>query len=265
MNLRLISLAAIAAVTVSPAFAKAPTNPEYAQGRKDIAAMRTVESLAPTASTVGDIDSFGRSARYLGYIQSGLLLVQSDCSVAATGTLGPDDHCVTTNPAPATTAFSFQDVGRMIIPGKSSNSLFCHTQTPLVIYSFSNGTGVYQPSARIVVTPSYKIENPVLNDPSLIDPNTGLPFNGSFTVSISGVRHSRSLQPGETQVERDAGTRACIAGIVSKSALISSYGLTAAQASKFFSNDTIITMNLQGSTTMVDFAQVIYGTRIMGD
>jgi hypothetical protein len=265
MNLRLISLAAIAAVTVSPAFAKAPTNPEYAQARKDIQQERAVEAAAAATTTVGDADSFGRGVKFLGLMSTGVILLQSDCSVAATGPLGPEDHCVVTNPAPANTSFSIPDVARMIIPGKSSNSLFCHTQTPFVTYAFANNTGVYQPGARFVVSPTYTVQNASLNDPSMIDPNTGLPFNGQLTVGLSSIRHARSLQPGEYQVERDTGTRSCIAGLVSKANLMDGYGLTAAQVANFFKNDSIITMNLTGSAAMVDFAAINYGTRFFGD
>jgi hypothetical protein len=264
MNLRLTCLAAVIAAIAAPAFAKAPTNPEYAEARKDLQQAR-IEAAAPATTTVGDTDSFGRYVKYIGLMSTGFILVQSDCSVAATGPLGPEDHCVVTNPAPANTSFTIPDVARMIIPGKSTNSLFCHTQTPVVTYAFANNTGVYQPNARFALTPSYTIQNAVLNDPSMIDPTTGLPFNGQLKLSLAGIRHGRSLQPGENQIERDNNTRACISGLVSKANLVDSFGLTAVQAANFFKNDSIITMSLTGQAAMVDFAAINYGTRFYGD
>jgi hypothetical protein len=264
MNLRLICLAAAVAVIASPAFAKAPTNPEYAQARKDLQAAR-IEAATPATTTVGDADSFGRYVKYIGLISTGFILVQSDCSPDATGPLGPEDHCVVTNPAPAITTIDIPDVARMIIPAKSSNSLFCHTQTSIVTYDFANDTGVYQPNARIVLTPNYTIQNAALNDPSMIDPTTGLPFDGQLNLGLAGIRHARSLQPGENQIERDNTTRSCIAGLVSKANLMGSFGLTATQAANFFKNDSIITMNLTGQAQMVDFATINYGTRFFGD
>jgi hypothetical protein len=184
MNLRLTCLAALVAVIATPAFAKAPTNPDYAQARKDLQEAR-IEAATPATTTVGDADSFGRYVKYIGLISTGFILVQSDCSADATGPLGPEDHCVVTNPAPAITSINIPDVARMIIPAKSSNSLFCHNQTAIVTYAFANNTGVYQPNARIVLTPSYVIQNASLNDPSLIDPTTGLPFNGQITLGLA--------------------------------------------------------------------------------
>lgn len=266
MNFRPACLTLALVTAIAPVYAKAPNNPEYLLARKELQSMRGNESAAPaTPTTVGDTDSFGRFAKFIGLMSTGTILMQSDCSVAATGPLGPEDHCVVTNPAPALTNTTLNDVARMIIPAKSSNSLFCHWQTPVVVYAFSNATGVYQPSARFVATPIYKFENAVLNDPSLIDPNTGLPYGGSFSTSLSGIRHARSLQPGEYQMERDTGTRSCIAGVVSKKNLMEGYGLTATQAANFFKNDTIITMSLQVQGAMLDFAVINYGTRFMGD
>lgn len=264
MNFRLTCLAAAIAVIASPAFAKAPTNPDYAQARKDLAAAR-IEAAVPATTTVGDADSFGRYVKFIGLISTGFILVQSDCSLDATGPLGPEDHCVVADPAPAITNFTINDAARMIIPAKSANSLFCHTQTAIVTYNFSNFTGVYQPNARIVLTPNYTIQNAALNDPSMIDPTTGLPFNGQLNLGLAGIRHARSLQPGESQTERDDTTRSCIAGLVSKANLMSTFGLTAAQATNFFKNDSIITMNVVGQAQMVDFATINYGTRFFGD
>jgi hypothetical protein len=46
---------------------------------------------------------------------------------------------------------------------------------------------------------------------------------------------------------------------------VEGYGLTSALAKKFFKKDTIVTMNLTGSAALVQFANIIYGTRFVGD
>ncbi len=255
MNLRLICLAALAATLAAPAFAKAPTSPDYLQARKDMRDAR-IEAAPAITATVGDADSFNRHVKYIGLISTGFILVQNDCSLDATGPLGPEDHCVVTNAAPALTNFTINDAGRMLIPAKTANSLFCYNQTSIVTYNFSNNTGVYQPNARIVLTPNYTIQNAALNDPTMIDPTTGLPFNGKLNLGLAGIRHARSLQPDENQTERDNTTRACIAGLVSKQNLKDGFGLTDAQVKTFFNSDTIITMNLVGQTQMVGFATI---------
>lgn len=264
MKLRVIACALAGACLATTTWAKKPVHPEFRQMKKEMAQLKTTE-LAPAVTDTGDANSFGRNVKFIGLVSSGSITLASDCTPDPDFPPGPDDHCFVVNPAPAITNVTVTDAGRMMIPGKSSNSLFCHWQTPVVTYAFANPTGVYQPNARFTVTPSYKIENAVLNDPSLIDPATGLPFGGSFTTGLAGIRHSRSLQPDEFQVERDNNTRSCIAGMVSKRNLIEGFGLTEAQATNFFKNDTIITLNLQIQTRLVDFAGINYGTRFVGD
>jgi len=264
MKLRVIACALVGASLATSVWAKKPVHPEFRLMKKEMAALKSSE-LAPAVTETGDADSFGRNVKFIGLVSSGGITLASDCTPDPDFPPGPDDHCFVVNAAPAITNVTVTDAGRMMIPGKSSHSLFCHWQTPVVTYAFANPTGVYQPNARFLVTPSYKIENVVLNDPSLIDPTTGLPFGGSFTTSLAGIRHSRSLQPGELQIERDNNTRTCIAGIVSKRNLVEGFGLTEAQATDFFKNDTIITMNLNIQAKLVDFAGINYGTRFVGD
>jgi len=265
MNFRLLACALIATGLTSTAWAKNPVNPEFLQAKKELAAARKMDAAAASPTTTGDDDAYGRNVKFLGLMSTGAITLASDCTPDPSFPPGPDDHCFVLNAAPMITHFAVNDAAHIVIPAKSSNSLFCHWQTPIAYYSMRNTTGGFQPNARFIVTPSYTIENEVLNDPSLIDPNTGLPFGGSLTISLAGIRHMRSLQAGESDSESMNTTRSCIAGLISKRALIDGYGLTAAQASNFFKKDTIITMNLQGSAALVDFASIYYGTRFVGD
>jgi hypothetical protein len=50
-------------------------------------------------------------------------------------------------------------------------------------------------NARAVIT----IENEVLDDPTLIDPNTGLPYGGKMTLPLSTYSESRSIAAGERE------------------------------------------------------------------
>ncbi|MEO6172452.1 MAG: hypothetical protein ABIP02_04985 [Arenimonas sp.] len=219
---------------------------------------------AYTDAQVGDANSFGRNVKFMGMVQTGVLTIAADCTPDPAFPPGPNDHCLVPD-VNSNTSFNYPNLGAVLIPGKSSKSLFCHSQTPFGVMIYHNGTGVYQGTARSVFNVTYKIENEVLSDPSLIDPNTGLPFGGSLQTSLSAVRDSRGLQPGDTQVYRDNYTRMCNAGIVSKRSLIEGYGLTDAQATAFFNKDTVITIGLVGSTRLVSDGSMIVGTRFYGD
>jgi hypothetical protein len=265
MNFRVIACALIAVGVSAVAGARTPVNTDVVLAAKSEAKAESRLAAAAAATTTGDDDSFGANVKYLGLMTTGAIYLQSDCTPDPTAPLGPEDHCILTNPAPASTPIAINDAARMIIPGKSTTTLICQAQTPVTVWTFYNPTASAMPNARFVVTPQYRIENEVLADPSLIDPTTGLPFNGAITVSLAGIRHSRSLQPGELQTERENASRTCIGGIVSRRQLVETYGLSSALAKKFFKKDTIITMNVNGSAIGVDFASIIYGTRMYGD
>jgi hypothetical protein len=257
----LLLATAIVLATSPMAQARKPSERELA-ARQEIRAAK-VEATA-VGSEVGDPDSFGRNVRYIGTMQSGTITLSSDCTPDPSSPPGPDDRCITTAPAPLLTPIHVTDVGRVVIPGRATHSLICHWQTPIVVYGFQNPTGVFQADGRFVVTPTYTIQNEVLNDPALLDPATGLPYGGQFEVGLSGIRRERGLQPGESQVEREGGTRACIGGIVSAQ-MLRGMGLTEAQVTEFFKHDTVITMNMTGQAKFVEFASIIYGVRFVGD
>lgn len=224
-------------------------------------------AAALTSDEVGDADSFGRNAKWIGLMGSGVIYLTdfADDCLPENFQGGPDDHCVVLNPQPAVTSFSFPDVARMTIPAKSSNSLFCHMQTPIASTLLHNSTAGPLSSARIVYNPVFTFENSVLADPALINPATGLPFGGSLTLTLPGIRHQLTLQPNESYLGRDDETRVCINGMISKRQLTLGFGLTDAQATNFFKHDTIITMGISGQAQGVIFSSMINNVRWMGD
>jgi hypothetical protein len=256
----LLCTAVVLALAPSAQAAKNPRG--LASARAEMRAQR-VEATA-TAAESGDPDSFGRNVRFIGLMQSGQVTLAPDCTPDPDFPPGPDDVCITTAPAPGVTWINAHDVARVVIPGRAAHSIICHWQTPIVIFGFGNPTAVAQEDGRFVVNPVYTIQNEVLDDPALVDPNTGAPFGGQFQVGLGGIRRERSLQPGESQVEREAGTRVCIGGIVSAQ-MLRGFGLSDAQVTEFFKKDTVITMDIAGQARFVDFATILYGTRFVGD
>ncbi len=226
----------------------------------------TATAMSPSPAPGGaDTDSFGRNVQFDGLLQSGSVYLQADCTPDPSNPLGPDDRCLVLNPAPASTTADFPNIGRLTIPGKSAHSLLCHWLTPIALYRFYNGTGLTA-SANFQLAPYVIVESPVLSDPSLIDPTTGLPFNGQLQTAFAATyQDGQSLAPGQTATRRFSETRACIGGFLSKQLLTQTYGLTDAQAKEFFKKDITLQFGLQGSAAMVSNGYVIYGLRVVGD
>ena len=225
----------------------------------------TLEAKAggPTDADVGDAASFGKFVKYIGLGQSGIVFINPDCTTV--GPLGPDDRCVTTVAAPGTTIVDEHDLGRIKLPAKASTSILCHAITSFPFYHFNNPTaGPVTALARFGV--GFTIENPLLLDPALIDPGTGLPFGGVLEVPFGSLLVDQpTLQAGEQGLHRQVDTRFCIAGVVSKRSLVENYGLTSTQADDFFKQPMTIKLNVSGAARYVDDWQGFFGVRLFGD
>ncbi len=161
--------------------------------------------------------------------------------------------------------FDLPDIGRMTLPGKTSHNILCHWTSGNGVYSLFNGTGVTA-SARMSLHPYLVVESSVLSNPLLIDPSTGLPFNGSLkTAPGTTYLDIQTLAPNARSTQRMSDSRVCIAGAISRQGLIQGYGLTNAQVDDFFKNPITLKLGLNGVAINVDFASLIYGVRIMGD
>ena len=212
--------------------------------------------MAVTDEDVGDADSFGRDVHWLGLL-SAYGRLSTDCSADPA-----DAPCQTVAAAPAITGFDFPDLDVLVLPARASQSLLCHSQTPVVSWSAANDTAVPN-EAMLRVTPYYRIESEVLV--GLSDPNTGVPYDGVIELGLTGIYRAQTLQPGESTQDLDTGTRACIAGLVSKQNLVSAYGLTEAQADQFFRRPITIRFGVRGSASLVEDADINVGTRFYGD
>lgn len=242
-----------------------PLNPREADlvsphGQRGLSVAR---SIAPTAvgevtvDDVGDVDSFGRNLRWLGVTQLNVALT-SDC----TGWTVPGCQAITPG---AFTSFNFNDLARVRLPPRASKTLLCHWLSPLVTVSYDNPTAS-PVNALLRYSPTLTIENAVLNDPALIDPTTGVPFGGRLQTGMSASEFFEvPLAPGTQFTQRSRDSAVCIAGFINKRTLVDVYGLTEAQATAFFQNETMVRMNLSGSINHVADASFIFGLRIIGD
>ncbi len=86
-----------------------------------------------------------------------------------------------------------------------------------------------------------------------------------MSLGLSTYHDSHTLQPGEFESKNFFLTRACIAGLVSKRALVDNYGLTEVQAREFFKRPMTIRFGARGSVALASYANYFYGIRLYGD
>jgi len=208
---------------------------------------------------VGDSDSFGRNIKWLGLASMNVTLT-SDCSDPS---LNPG--CQVLAPAGAVTAFHFDDLAHVSLPANASHSLMCYWLSPVLNVTYNNPTAS-NTLGFLRYSPTLTIENPVLNDPSLIDPTTGLPFNGKLITGMtSSERLEQPLPPSTAFTSRTRDSAVCIAGFMSRKQLVETYGLSDALAKEFFKQPTVVRMNIAGTSRYVSEAGLIFGFRIVGD
>jgi hypothetical protein len=230
---------------------------------RDLAAAKSDASRAsaPTIEEVGDVDSFGREVVWLG-LAGAFINLSDTCPVDPDN---PDALCQVLDAAPAVTNFNFEDAASIKLPGKASNSLLCYWFSPVLTVNYSN-FGATRVLARLRYTPTLTVENPVLDDPALVDPTTGAPFGGKLLTSMTSSESFQvPLEPGVSFTERNRDSAVCMAGLLSKRALVDSYGLTEAQAKEFFKKPTTIRLNVSGFAQHVGFASMTFGLRVVGD
>jgi hypothetical protein len=264
----LVSLAARAAPREQFTVEKSPDLLRPQQLRKPafrvapvaIAGVSAAAMAAPAPEDVGDADSFGRNVTYLGLAQSLPILIVDDC----TGSDPAAERCLVAQPAPLITNFDEADLATINLPAKATKSLMCFALTPLLNVSWTNFTSVQQ-TARFNAAAEIIIDDSVLDDPALIDPNSGLPFGGSLSVGLSTWSNSHSIGNGEFENERSQQSRSCIAGIISKRQLVETYGLSETLANQFFKKAMTLHFGAYGAVAMADFTSYFYGVRLYGD
>jgi hypothetical protein len=224
--------------------------------------VQSVTFAAPDPSDIADFNSFGRSVIYLGVAGTPTLVFRNNCTIAPPPA---PTRCVTMNPQPALTPFTETKLATLTIPAKSTNSLLCFALTPSINFQLHNLTGAAQPTARFGARTTVVLENPLLNDPSLIDPITGLPFNGKINLSLATYSESRSMASGERDQKQFFFSRHCIDGVISKQSLEINYGLPPTVVDNFFKNDITLTFGAAGDLQLVSSGTYYYGIRIYGD
>lgn len=226
----------------------------------------------PTADDVGDVGSFGHAAQYMG-VASGSITLSTDPCTTPTPTPTPSppsvnpangDQCFQIVDPSVSQAFTADNSCRINLPGNAARTIIYPVLNFFYTYNMNNTSGSGD-QARFQFTASLTIVSTVLNDPSIIDPATGLPAGGKlvFQFAPNRVFDDRHLDAGEHAQMRLTLTRAGNAGI-NKAQMVAS-GLSQMVVDKLFKNPMTIQMDVVGSAKRVDFAQITTNMRLFGD
>jgi len=225
-----------------------------------------LRAAPPTAADVGDVESFGHNAQYMG-VASGFVTLSPACTPAPTpvppATVN-DDQCFNLAAAPSLTNFDAQDICRIKLPKKATRTIIYPALNFFINYQLQNTTGVFQSQGLFAYTATLTIESDVLLDPSIIDPQTGLPANGKLVGQFGyAFRDDRSMDVNARQRLRETLVRVGNAGI-NKAALVNQ-GLSQSVVDDLFKSAMTIRMSISGSARLVTDASITGNMRLFGD
>ena len=228
-----------------------------------------VRAGPPTAAEVGDAETFGHSALYMGATSGFETLSPAGGCPAATPTPSPaplgETFCDELNPAPAQTTFSHNNICRIFLPKKASRNVIYPVLNLFIDYQLQNSTGVDQPSGLFRFTAGITIESTALNDPSCTDPNTGSPCGGTATLLFNYIyRDDRAMKDGDRQRLRETMVRAGNTGLT-RQQLQTILGLTPAAVDNLFNGPMTVRVDLSGAARLVTDASITVNMRLFGD
>src|ERR1700731_2437318 len=197
----------------------------------------------PSVDDVGDADSFGSNAHFMG-AESGFITLQTAaCTPTPTPTPGPPsvnpantDQCFQVTDTSVTTPFDAENSCRINLPGNAAKTIIYPVLNFFYTYNMNNTTGA-PAQARFQFTANITIVSSVLDD--------------------------RHLDTAEHAQVRMTFSRAGNAGI-SKANLIGE-GLPSALVDKLFKNPMTLQLNVVGTAKNVDFASITDNMRFFGD
>jgi hypothetical protein len=220
----------------------------------------------PTAADVGDAETFGHSALYMG-AASGFERLGATCP-APTPTPSPapngDDFCDVLNPAPASTHFEHNNICRINLPKKATRNVIYPVLNIFLNYQLRNTTGADE-TGLMFFTAGITIVSSALTGPDCTDPSTGLPCGGKMTFLFNYTyQDSRNMHDGDRQRLRETLVRAGNTGLT-RQQFHDSFGLTTATVDALFTNPMTVQLDITGDTQLVTDASITCNMRLFGD
>jgi hypothetical protein len=222
----------------------------------------------PTAADVGDAETFGHAALYMGATSGFENLVQVGDCPAATPTPSPasnsDSFCDELNPAPATTTFHHDNICRINLPKKATRNIIYPALNIFLNYQLQNTTGSDQ-DGFLNFTAGITIVSDALNGPDCTDPSSGLPCGGKMTLLFNYTyRDDRNMHNTDRQRLREVLVRVGNTGLT-RQQFHESFGLTNASVDALFAGPMSVQLDLNGSARMVTDANITCNMRLFGD
>lgn len=215
-----------------------------------------------THADVGDADSFGRNARWLG-AHTMRIALSPTCPRAGAA---PDEFCHPIGNVSAASNFNFASPDPIRLPAAASTSLLCHWMSPILDIGFQNSLSVRR-NGTFWLRPRVTIVSDALNDPGSVSTITGQPYGGKLVIEMYShtIVKGRSIEAGAFWREAERDSQMCIGGVINRRALIETYGMSEELADQLFKSPMQVHFALSGGLQHVSAGYITFGTRLTGD
>jgi hypothetical protein len=222
----------------------------------------------PSALDVGDAETFGHPALYMGATSGFEILSPVGGCPAPTPTPSPasngDSFCDELNPAPTITTFQHDNICRINLPKKATRNVIYPVINIFLGYQLQNLTAFDQ-TGILRFTAGITIVSDALNGPDCTDPSTSAPCGGKMTLIFNYTYDdNRNMHPTDRQRLREVLVRVGNTGLT-RQQFHESFGLTNATVDALFAGPMSVQMDLSGSAKMVTDATITVNMRLFGD
>ena len=227
-----------------------------------------LRAAPPTAADVGDAETFGHPALYMGAVSGFEILSPVGGCPAPTPTPSPvpngDSFCDELSPGPTLTNFGHENICRINLPKKATRNVIYPVLNIFLGYQLQNSTAVDQ-NGLLRFSAAITIVSDALTGPDCTDPNTTLPCGGKLTsVFTYTFRDDRNMHAGDRQRLREDLVRVGNTGLT-RQQFHDTYGLTNATIDALFAGPMTVQLDLSGSAKMVTDATITCNLRLFGD
>jgi hypothetical protein len=165
-------------------------------------------------------------------------------------------------------SFSDLEVTNFTVRASPGRSTLCAHHTESLSYAFMRRATSGEGLSSFRFTYRYEIQSAVLNNPSLILPQTGLPFNGKISLpyAVAGSFIDQGYLGPQQRVQRGRKTGLLDCGTLLNHAMLTIlYGLDSATAQEVMSQPITIRMYVSGALEATDGANYTLFLHTMGD
>jgi hypothetical protein len=169
--------------------------------------------------------------------------------------------------ASGTGSFPNVEIATVAVSASFGRSTLCANPNAQAIYAFRNRSTTVDDISTYSINYRYEIQSAVLADPLLINPRTGMPFDGKISFSPLSVFTDQDFLGPQQRVTRTQKISSldCAITLLSHSMLVNSYGLSATDAQRVMSQALTVRLFISANLIATDGGSYGMQLRIMGD